>query len=104
MSKHVRIPPNCDAPFFAGESKVIRITVPELATLDGFGLEFFTTGRGWTFRKDRTSGIENDINTMIIRFQPADTEGQAGEWPFRARVISPVGEIVTVAYGTWALT
>lgn len=100
----VNIPEFCNGSFFAGDTKVIKFTIPELTDLAEYFVEFYIESRLWEFIKTRDNGITTINNDILVRFEATDTQRKLGEWPYRLRLISPLNEVVTVAYGVLKLS
>ncbi len=103
MSKKVNIPECCDCVFFAGDTKIVKITVEGLEDLTEFGVDFRIISPFWVLVKTRTSGITTVNNDIFIRFEGTDTLTMFGEWNYRVSLTSETDEISTVAYGIFKL-
>lgn len=103
MSKKTDIPECCDCVFFAGDTKIVKITVEGLEDLTEFDVTFRIFSSFWDFSKTRNSGITTVNNDIFIRFESMDTLAMLGEWNYRVYLTSATNETSTVAYGIFKL-
>ena len=100
MSK-VYLPPEGDE-IFSGDDKELNFGVTGIANLTGYVIRFelFTFAGAQVFSKSSGSGValEGLIN-FVVTLDAADTANLAGIYKYEIEGTSPLGKVITLAYG-----